>query len=244
MQNEKTSENAGSVNAISAQTSAVYIEATPLLKAIKSGADAKMVRLLVDNGADVNAKDSFDMTPLLAAVMRGADLKTIRILLEAGADPSIVDCDGLTALHAMARRSGEYAEEGMRMLVQHGANVNLLTRHQGTALHTAVGRDDVALCGAFLRQGADAYQEHHAGFRNMSLNALELAVKLGHAKVVRALVEEHGVDPVKALKSDPAVYGFEKQPKMEKLVEKLKAKFARAESTIPADPQSAGPSLG
>lgn len=43
------------------------------------------VKLLLENGADIEAKDSFDQTPLIAAASRG-DEATVELLLEKGAN--------------------------------------------------------------------------------------------------------------------------------------------------------------
>lgn len=65
---------------------------TPLISACKKG-DEKMISLLLDNGADINKKDSYTgKTPLLAA-LHGTKANRFSIamfLLDKGADPFIV----------------------------------------------------------------------------------------------------------------------------------------------------------
>ena len=61
------------------------------------------LRLLLQNGADVNATDRNDgMTALMCAASLG-HTDSVRFLLESGADKDIKDCQGLTAM-AYARR--------------------------------------------------------------------------------------------------------------------------------------------
>jgi hypothetical protein len=69
-----------------------------LLDAARQG-DVRGVRGLLEDGADVNARDGAGRTPLLAAVLAGhADL--VELLLKAGADPNLADARGMTPLRA------------------------------------------------------------------------------------------------------------------------------------------------
>lgn len=56
--------------------------------------DRTLVRLLVDQGADVNARDDLGRTPLHYATSG----PIVQFLLESGADPTIEDTHGLNAL--------------------------------------------------------------------------------------------------------------------------------------------------
>ena len=57
-----------------------------------------MVRLLLENGAEVNAKHNIDGTDALMLAADEEQLAVVKILLEAGADPRASDSDGRTAL--------------------------------------------------------------------------------------------------------------------------------------------------
>ena len=64
------------------------------------------VRLALERGADVNARDQKSRTPLMmAAIAETLPGDAVRLLLERGADPSATDPDGRTALD-FARRLG------------------------------------------------------------------------------------------------------------------------------------------
>ena len=52
-----------------------------------------MIRLLVENGANVNSRAELGWTPLILAA-RGGDLENVKYLLSKGADPNIKDEDG------------------------------------------------------------------------------------------------------------------------------------------------------
>lgn len=59
------------------------------------------LRILIQAGAIVDARDESGATALLWAARCGA-VENVRELLSAGADPLVVDNDGMTALHAAA----------------------------------------------------------------------------------------------------------------------------------------------
>ena len=67
------------------------------MHAAKSG-NGRAVSMLLDLGADIDARDSDGMTPLLHAAAEARDAKTIRHLLQAGADINLRDAKGMSAL--------------------------------------------------------------------------------------------------------------------------------------------------
>lgn len=54
------------------------------------------MRVLIERGADVNARCSSGWTPLMRACNAG-DLESARLLMEAGADPTVKNLEGYTA---------------------------------------------------------------------------------------------------------------------------------------------------
>ncbi len=58
----------------------------------------KMVKLLLENGADVNRRDCGGQTPLRQAILAVNDINLVRMLLESGARSDIQDDYGSTAL--------------------------------------------------------------------------------------------------------------------------------------------------
>jgi uncharacterized protein len=67
-------------------------------------ADVAMARLLIEHGADVNARDLREQTPLHHAVIDG-ERAVIRCLLASGADPTLADAQGDDAVE-LARLAG------------------------------------------------------------------------------------------------------------------------------------------
>ncbi|MEN6645113.1 MAG: NPCBM/NEW2 domain-containing protein [Armatimonadia bacterium] len=82
------------------------------------------VSLLLQSGADPNARNLHGLTPLHGAAIKG-DLRAIRLLLSAGADPGLLDGDGRSPLDCAVER-GQDAAAG----VLEGAQVELMQRLQ------------------------------------------------------------------------------------------------------------------
>ncbi len=113
------------------------------------GADnMEMVRLLVEHGADVNLKRKEDghwgNTPLIAAI----DLRNIQIakyLIQHGADVNITDGRGTPLMYAS--KTIQYAGpppaiQLMQLLVENGANVNVVCPGEGTVLDSAIKAEE------------------------------------------------------------------------------------------------------
>jgi len=128
-----------------------------------------LIKMLLDHGADVNAKltkmippravlDFPDMmmgegaTPFLRAA-KSADIALMNLLLDKGADPKVVTKAGVTALmvaagmgHANTIRRGEQPIEAMKICLEKGVDINAATdKTLNTALHAAAGQgtDDI-----------------------------------------------------------------------------------------------------
>jgi len=83
--------------------------------------DVKMIRLLVEHGASIDPVTE-DETPLLSAVKTG-HFRAARALLDLGADIDFQDSKGRTALHHMLRRSFDLAD--FRRIVRYGPRGDL-----------------------------------------------------------------------------------------------------------------------
>ncbi|MBQ4875235.1 MAG: ankyrin repeat domain-containing protein [Rickettsiaceae bacterium H1] len=93
----------------------------------------KIVKLLLDSGALINAKDQFGGKPLHYSVLKQTKEIT-RLLLEYGADVNLGDNGRTTVLHFAAKQGNE---ETVQLLLEHGADVNLQDGEGKTALHYA-----------------------------------------------------------------------------------------------------------
>ncbi len=90
---------------------------TPLQWAAENG-HCRVIRLLVENGADIHAHCILDWEPVQLAVSEG-HLDALKLLLELGSDVNCEDEDGWIPLHCAAWNG---AAEVVRMLLEHGAD--------------------------------------------------------------------------------------------------------------------------
>src|SRR5262249_33553096 len=107
--------------------------AAELVTAIRN-ADAQVARKLLDNGADVNARDAEGNTPLILASFY-ASPECVELLIEKGADVNAANKAGATAL---IRAATSY--EKTRLLVAAGAKVRVRTALGNTPLILAARR--------------------------------------------------------------------------------------------------------
>ena len=102
---------------------------TPLHHAVRNNSwevsdRLKAMKILLENGANVNAKDSELDTPLFSAIYIG-NIEIIKLLLEYDVNIDAFDIYGDSALHlAVENRHAEIVE----ILLQKGANVNFPQR--------------------------------------------------------------------------------------------------------------------
>jgi len=88
---------------ITAMLLSMSIDAGPIHDAAKQG-NVEEIKVLLDNGADVNAEAITGSTPLHLAAEEGHE-SVVQVLLENGADLNIQDNDGDTPA-ALARKNG------------------------------------------------------------------------------------------------------------------------------------------
>ena len=91
-----------------------WYAAPPLIRAAQAG-HSEMVRLLLANGADVNARDAGGGTALIWAC-NDDHIDCVRLLLAAGADPNLRNNGGYTARGRTPRRNVEI----LRLLEEQG----------------------------------------------------------------------------------------------------------------------------
>lgn len=117
-----------------------------------------------------------------AAAMDG-EINKVKKYLSSGADPDAVDSSGYTALH-YAARSGH--RQICEMLLDHGANVNAMTRSGGaTPLHRAAYQGHVQVTQLFVQRGADVTLRDSDG-----MTALHKAAERSKVAICRLLVEK------------------------------------------------------
>lgn len=119
-------------------------EQQPLHEAAHWGCN-KVVELLLDRGAEINALDRRRMTPLHHAA-ETAETKVVKTLLKRGADPSLLDVFGFTPLVTAARRLDKRGYRTARAMIREGVKYDL---------HAAICLGDVATVRSLLDADPD-----------------------------------------------------------------------------------------
>lgn len=107
---------------------------TPLHYAAREG-QGGFVTLLLERGAEINAKSASGSTPLQEAVRTG-QIGIMKQLLAKGADTNIRDAKGNTALHIVLPL--QVRKEGIALLLSHGAKPNIRDDHGDSPLQIAI----------------------------------------------------------------------------------------------------------
>ena len=156
-----------------------YRDETPLLVTVRRG-NVQVARVLLENGADREARDRYDWSPLERA-SGGGNLELIQVLLEHGADPNARDARGRSLLYL----SSDWGRPAVVLtLLKHGADVKARDNEEDTPLHRAKVEQVAQL---LLEHGADAN-----ALDSKDQTPLFLSLKYG-VGIVRVLLE-HGSD--------------------------------------------------
>jgi ankyrin repeat protein len=141
--------------------------------------------LLLDNGADVNARDRRLFTPLHVAAGGFTNRKdVVAVLLAHGAQVNARDDLGMTPLYLMAFVPSQTPK--MELLLDHGADANAAANDGMTPLHEAAAggnKDEVEL---LLAKGADANGRYRYAW-----TPARLAANNNHPEVA-AILHHHG----------------------------------------------------
>jgi ankyrin repeat protein len=139
-----------------------------------------VVRLLLDEGADVNVQGRYFGTALQAASLIGHEV-IVRLLLDRGADVNVQGGLYGTALQAASLIGHEVI---VRLLLDRGADINIQGGEYGTALQAALVEGHEAVVRLLLDKGADINVQ--GGYFG---TALQAASYRGHEVIVRLLLD-------------------------------------------------------
>ena len=153
---------------------------TALMRACDNG-KVECVKLLLEHGADINAKDEDDCTALMIVCGAG-QVECVKALLKhKGIDVNARDKDDYTALMC-ACNNGEV--ECAKFLLEHGADINAISKKGFTALRVACIKGEVE-CVKLLLEHKDIYvnAEDEDGFTALMRLIQELRVVCEEALV-------------------------------------------------------------
>ena len=117
------------------------------------------VRCLIENGANVNAKDNLGRT-LLHSAAEGNATETAALLLKSGAQVNAKSDNGGTPLHSAAYNN---ATEAAALLLKNGAQVNAKSDNGGTPLHSAAYNNATEAAALLLKSGAQVNAKNDDG---------------------------------------------------------------------------------
>ena len=157
----------------------IDVGATPLIYA----RDQKIVRLLLDAGADVNARTSDGDTALIRSSSKNREV--IGDLLNAGANVNLQNTIGETALNSAVFNG---RSDILHMLLGAGATVDTSDIGGYTALIWAADNNHYEAVRVLLKFGANMNAANNGGY-----TGLILATVHGYQETVKVLIEA-GVD--------------------------------------------------
>lgn len=145
-------------------------ETTPLITAAWTER-YDIIKLLIEKGADINAKDKFGNTPLHKASGR---IETLKMLVKAGVDINAKDGSGRNILYK-ARDV-----ETFRFLLGKGADINARDKQENTILHNCTNTD---IAGSLVSNGFGLESKNKRGDTPLHSHAWN-----GNAEMVEFLI--------------------------------------------------------
>ncbi|KAI1291714.1 Ankyrin-2 [Halotydeus destructor] len=152
---------------------------------------ADIIRILLRNGAEVNAKAREQQTALHIASRLG-NVDIVGILLQHGAQVDAATKDQYTALHIAAK---EGQEEVASILLEHGADLTSATKKGFTPLHLASKYGNIKVARLLVEKEAQVDAQGKNG-----VSPLHVAAHYDHSNVA-ALLLEKGASPHLAAKN-------------------------------------------
>ena len=150
-----------------------------------NGNSARVVKFLLESGANVSSRDNREYTPLHYAATNSSNPQIIRLLLQHGANVNAVDKLGNSALHVAAVANPDPGIFGI--LLKNGADLQFRSRDSGgTPLHSAALNWSDPVLKLFLDWGGDVTARNndgatplHVAARNFNPDIAKLLVDNG-----------------------------------------------------------------
>ncbi|MBF2014210.1 MAG: ankyrin repeat domain-containing protein [Rivularia sp. T60_A2020_040] len=162
-------------------------DCTPLMVAVSSlDANVDMVRLLVENGADINEVESQFQDTVLGLAVKAGNFDKIRFLLDVGADINYRTPSGydvlINAMYGRDITQDEYLIPILNLLIERGAEVDGMSNYGETALKVASSNARFDAVKLLLDAGAEEKQ--------LQWTSLMKAVVFGSLEEVQISLEQ------------------------------------------------------
>ena len=152
---------------------------TCLQASVLGNCSKKIIRAIINHGADVNATSRYNETALQIAC-RKCNEDAIHVLLKFKADPDINTCLHIAVVH-------DCTKEVIKKIINHGADVNAAKKKNITPLMNACRKGNIDGIDVLLNAGADPGITdadghtwlHYASFGNCSSEFLQTIIKHG-----------------------------------------------------------------
>ena len=172
---------------------------TSLTIAVEVGNNENIVKLLLDNGADVEGFIDIDdeggnYTPLFWAVITKGNYEVVKLLIDAGADVNVY-AEGYNILAMAVSRyysdDGDFVFENIKVLIENGADVNSEDLNGYSLLMFTAISNDLKLAKLLIENGANV---NHTSYEGEGMdNALLLATQEGNIEIIKLLLN-NGAD--------------------------------------------------
>ncbi|MFH1422386.1 MAG: ankyrin repeat domain-containing protein [Planctomycetota bacterium] len=176
-------------------TAYLYADSS-LITLVRSGNLGQIINA-VNNGSDVNQKDSDGWNALMQASFE-KNYSIAEFLIDKGVDINAIDNNGITALMVAA---GEKSREIVQLLIDSGADVNKQSKKGLTALIASVSNNYLTIAEILLKMGADI---------NLNMNgitSLSIAENNGYKEMVALLKKYNAADKI----ADSFISGTEEE---------------------------------
>lgn len=167
------------------------------LVAASEGGFLDLARLLIHNGADIDAPDSLGRTPLYVACGEG-HIEIVRLLLDKGADVHHPNRFGWTPLN---NASDEGFLDIVLLLIDRGADINVPNQDRETPLSNACYEGHIEVVHLLLDKGADIHRCDQYG-----LTPVNIASMKGFPNIVLLLIERGADISVPDENGDTSLY--------------------------------------